>query len=585
MTSAYFRERQSLPLSRRRLLGLLGGAGATALLAACGNGGASTATAPATSGVSGGSVPSPVPTTTATPVASTVTTITATKAAPPTGGAAGGASTRTTGTAVGSPAASPNASGEITIVESGATLPTGQVTFHWVDSGDAKAPFNKEFFAAYQRKHPTITIQYDPLPQAEINKVVPLGVQNGNAPDAFAMPQVVQGAQAVQQGWVAPLDDIVPNFARWKAAFPPGAFVSGITDFNGKTYTVPFTSNQRYSTLTLFNTAYLQQAGYDPAAKPLTWDEFRAAAKKITQQGAGKYYGVLLEANQTSRLAVFVNSLAQMAGALGSGGGDVSDINLKTGEFNFTTDQYLAVIELLLALKGDSSVFPGSTSLNAAQARAQFPNGVAGLILQGPWNIPGWQQDNPDFTFGVGSQPVPNSGMPLPITYGPGGGNQVWVYAKSPNKAITGDLLYNMGTLANQVARGVSGGAADPPIFPQAAQSAATDPASRQAQMLFDQQMRLGPDPAVRNADVAQVYLELKKVTPDFGQTVQGLYTGQLKDPKAAMQDLQDRWNKELDRAIKAAQAKGAKVSRDDWKFPNWDPTKDYTKADYDAAK
>ena len=422
MTSAYSRERQSLPLSRRRLLGLLGGAGATALLAACGNGGASTATAPATSGVSGGSVPSPVPTTTATPVASTVTTITATKAAPPTGGAAGGASTRTTGTAVGSPAASPNASGEITIVESGATLPTGQVTFHWVDSGDAKAPFNKAFFAAYQRKHPTITIQYDPLPQAEINKVVLLGVQNGNAPDAFAMPQVVQGAQAVQQGWVAPLDDIVPNFARWKAAFPPGAFVSGITDFNGKTYTVPFTSNQRYSTLTLFNTAYLQQAGYDPAAKPLTWDEFRAAAKKITQQGAGKYYGVLLEANQTSRLAVFVNSLAQMAGALGSGGGDVSDINLKTGEFNFTTDQYLAVIELLLALKGDSSVFPGSTSLNAAQARAQFPNGVAGLILQGPWNIPGWQQDNPDFTFGVGSQPVPNSGMPLPITYGPGGG-------------------------------------------------------------------------------------------------------------------------------------------------------------------
>ena len=103
--------------------------------------------------------------------------------------------------------------------------------------------------------------------------------------------------------------------------------------------------------------------------------------------------------------------------------------------------------------------------------------------------------------------------------------------------------------------------------------------------MLFDQQMRLGPDPAVRNADVAQVYLELKKVTPDFGQTVQGLYTGQLKDPKAAMQDLQDRWNKELDRAIKAAQAKGAKVSRDDWKFANWDPTKDYTQADYDAAK
>lgn len=51
------------------------------------------------------------------------------------------------------------------------------------------------------------------------------------------------------------------------------------------------------------------------------------------------------------------------------------------------------------------------------------------------------------------------------------------------------------------------------------------------------------------------------------------------------MQDLQDRTEKELERAIKAAQAKGAKVSRDDWTFPNWNPTRDYTEADYAALK
>ncbi len=43
--------------------------------------------------------------------------------------------------------------------------------------------------------------------------------------------------------------------------------------------------------------------------------------------------------------------------------------------------------------------------------------------------------------------------------------------------------------------------------------------------------------------------------------------------------------DKELDRAIKAAQAKGAKASRDDLAFPNWDPQKDYTDADYAALK
>lgn len=66
---------------------------------------------------------------------------------------------------------------------------------------------------------------------------------------------------------------------------------------------------------------------------------------------------------------------------------------------------------------------------------------------------------------------------------------------------------------------------------------------------------------------------------------MQGIYTGQLGDAKKAMQDLTDRSDKELDRAIKAAQAKGAKVSRDDYVFPNWDPTKDYTEADYAALK
>ncbi|HEU5330690.1 MAG TPA: hypothetical protein VFU78_21530, partial [Thermomicrobiales bacterium] len=77
----------------------------------------------------------------------------------------------------------------------------------------------------------------------------------------------------------------------------------------------------------------------------------------------------------------------------------------------------------------------------------------------------------------------------------------------------------------------------------------------------------------------------LKNLKPDFGQVIQGLFTGQLKDTKAEMQDLQDRAGKELDRAIKAAQVKGAKVSRDDWKFANWDPAKDYTEADYQQSR
>ncbi len=570
MTSAYSRKRQPLPLSRRRLLGLLGGAGAAALLAACG--GAAGVT-PSPAAPSGGGAATASTATTGVPTAIVATTG-ATKAATP----------------VASAAAAATGSGAITIPSSGAKLPTDKVNFRWIDSGDLKALFYKQYFAAYQQAHPNITIQYDALPWSEIEKIVPLGVQTGNAHDAFAVPLNVPGAQAVREGWVAPLDEVVPNFQRWKDSFPFGSFLDGVHVFNGKTYTFPVTSSKRYGTLTLCNTEIMQRAGYDPATKPFTWDELRAAAKKITEQGKGQYYGTIFGAKSTQRLAEFVRNLGRMAGASASGGSPGNEsIDWKTGQYVFTSDQYLAAINLLLALNADGSIFPGSLGLDETAARARMPQGVAGFIIEGPWNIPQWPRENPAFKFEVTSTPLPNNGAPIPLTFEETGANQMWVYAKSPNKAIAGDMFAYTGSEDGQTAIVVATEGNLRALLPQAneraQQSKQLDPHASKALELYDQQIRTGPLPVVRNPDVAQVLLELKNVTPDFGQTIQGLFAGQLKDPKAAMKDLQDRMDKELERAIKAAQAKGAKVSRDDWKFANWDPTKDYTKADYDAAK
>nr|MBA2276512.1 extracellular solute-binding protein [Chloroflexia bacterium] len=143
----------------------------------------------------------------------------------------------------------------ITIPEPVAQLPAENLTFRWIDSGDLKALFFEQYFEAYQQAHPNITVQYDPLPWTEISRIVPLGVQNGDAHDVFQIPPEIPTAQAVAEGWVAPLDDIVPNFAAWKEQFPFGSFVDGVHVFNGKTYTFPITSDRRYSTLLLYNQA------------------------------------------------------------------------------------------------------------------------------------------------------------------------------------------------------------------------------------------------------------------------------------------------------------------------------------------
>jgi len=551
-------------LSRRQALRLFGGAAATAALAACGGATPTTAPGGAASIAPGG---------------------TATAGAAPTAATAA----RPAGSAVASAPAGGTASA-IRIPASGARLPTERVNFRWIDSGDLKALFYRKYFAAYQGAHPNITVQYDPLPFTEIQKIVPLGVQNGNAHDVFQLPPNVPPGQAVREGWAVPIDDIVPNFQQWKANFPFGSFVDGVHVFDGKAYTFPLTSNKRYDTLTFYNTELLGRAGYDPGTKPLTWGEYRAAAKKVTEQGKGQYFGVIFGAKSPARLAAFVRNLARMAGTpAGSGDISVNDIDFRTGQYAYTSAGYLAAIDLLLALNADGSVFPGSLSLGEVEARSRMPQGVAGIILEGPWNIPQWPRENANFQFGVASQPVPDSGTPLPLTFFETGANQVFVYAKSPNKAIAGDMFSYIGSEEGQTQVVIASEGNLRALFPRAndlaQESRQLDLKASAALKLFQEQIRTGPAPVIRNPDAGQVASELKALKPDFGEVLQGLFSGQLKDPKAAMKDLQDRAGAELERAIKATVAKGAKVSRDDWKFANFDPTKDYTQADYEALK
>jgi multiple sugar transport system substrate-binding protein len=489
------------------------------------------------------------------------------------GAATGTLLTTRGGLAAQTPAARP----EIVIPDTDATLPTENVTFRWIDSGEVARAYVEAYFPKYREAHPNITVDYQSLPNPDLDQVIPLSVQGGSAPDVFRMPPGTTGAQAVRNGWVTPLDDAIPNFDAWKAAFPPNSFHSGINVFAGKTYSFPLLANKFYATLMLYNVGYMQAAGYDPASKPLTWDEFRDAARKITEAGKGQYYGFIIGGNQIDRWVVHINGLAQMAGAPGS-----DQIDWRTGEYLYISDAYLAAVELLLALNADGSIFPGSLALNNPQARAMMPQGVAGMLLSEGGVLPSWIRESPQFNFGVAGQPVPNSGEPIPLS-APPRGSYWWVYAESQYKEIAGDMFAYLGSAEGMMAGQIAGGGVLPLAFPEANEASGLDPRVRQAFTLYDQQMRIGPDPRVRNPEAEQVYLELGEVQPGFGQVIQGIFTGQLGDPQAAMQDLQDRADAELERAIAAARDKGANVSRDDWVFPNWDPTRDYTEADYEA--
>ncbi|PRY20865.1 multiple sugar transport system substrate-binding protein [Aliiruegeria haliotis] len=461
-------------------------------------------------------------------------------------------------------------------------IPNG-ATFRWIDSGDQKAVFYKKFFADYAKDR-GIEVVYDALPWNEIAQVVPLGVRNNSAHDVFALPQNVNPADAVAQGWVQPYDDFIPNIAEWKAGFPAGAFLPGINEFDGKTYGLPFTSNKRYGTHLLYNKAYMEAAGFDPEDKPLSWSDFREAAKKITEAGQGRYFGFIIGGNQLGRWSQTVRNMGRMAGA--SAGGDSvieADIDFRTGDYVFDSDQYIAAIELLIAMQSDGSVFPGIMSMNAPQARAFMPQGAAGMILQGPWNIGGWEGQNPEFDFGVSSGPVPDEGPTGKLTIGQGAlaPNTMWLFKGSDLGPIAGDIFHYLGTVEGQTAWANIVGAGDPPIFPEALDGADMSHRSKAILQHFNEVIRVGPNPVVGNSELGKVIGAFQAPEVNFARTVQGLVAGELTGVAQEMKALKDRYNTALDAAFAKAKADGAAVDRADLVFSNWNPDEDFGAADY----
>ncbi|MFN7053534.1 MAG: sugar ABC transporter substrate-binding protein, partial [Gemmobacter sp.] len=129
-------------------------------------------------------------------------------------------------------------------------LPAADGPLRWLDSGDQKAVFFKAFLAEYSQARGIDHI-YDGLPWTEIATVVPLGVRNNSAPDAFTLPMGMPPSVAIAEGWVRPLDDLIPDFDAWKAGFPAGSFIEGVNMLGGKTDGLPYTSQRRSTSLQL----------------------------------------------------------------------------------------------------------------------------------------------------------------------------------------------------------------------------------------------------------------------------------------------------------------------------------------------
>ena len=88
--------------------------------------------------------------------------------------------------------------------------------------------------------------------------------------------------------------------------------------------------------------------------------------------------------------------------------------------------------------------------------------------------------------------------------------------------------------------------------------------------------VKLAPQPQVRNPAVSQALVEMRDVHPDLGAIAQAVLTGANRDYAGDLRTLSDAMTKERERAIKTATGKGAEVGLEDWVFADWKPGEDY---------
>ena len=268
---------------------------------------------------------------------------------------------------------------------------------------------NNALIPAFEASHPGIKVKYVDIPYDSLLQKLTTSAAGGELPD-LVRSDLGWVPQFAKLGVLLPLSDAMGDFKVLAGKTYPGVLATNL--YKGKYYGLPLDTNTR---VLVTSQAALDAAGL--SAPPATFDELKAAAAKLKDKG----------------MSVFAD------GGLGawnimpwiwSGGGDITDPDLKTSTGYLDSDQNVATVQMLVDLYKAGQIpnliigNQGATGTSDGLPSAAYAN-----IFDGPWMAGIWKDQYPDFT------PIY-----APIPAGPGGsvsvvgGEDIVVTASSPNK-------------------------------------------------------------------------------------------------------------------------------------------------------
>jgi multiple sugar transport system substrate-binding protein len=260
-------------------------------------------------------------------------------------------------------------------------------TLTWWDyyAEGANADAMQSQLKRYTDSHPNITIQRTAIPFADLKQKLLQGAAAGALPDIVVIDNPDHSAFAA----LGVLEDVTDRVKTWGQAdkYFQGPWAS--TTYQGKNYGIPDNSN---CLVLWYNTAFTDPGKVAP---PTNWDELKAAAKTLTQ---GDRFGLAVSGVKSEE------GTFQWLPFLWEAGADIPTLNSDGGK---------AALQLWVDLVKDGTMSPGILGWKQSDVLAQFQNGKAAMMINGPWQIPTLKKDNPDLKWQVVTLPQGKQGASI----------------------------------------------------------------------------------------------------------------------------------------------------------------------------
>ena len=231
------------------------------------------------------------------------------------------------------------------------------------------------------------------LKENDLSQQLEVAMENGNGPDIYPP---VNMQRDVENGAITSLDDI-PELAELVAK-NNDVRVEKTNIYDGKMYMFPI-SSQVYGLA--YNKDMFKAAGLvdenGEAKPPATLDEMREYAKLLTNDSEQKY-GIIIPLKWSGQYFMEIENTSM--GITGSTGYDA-----KTGKYDYSAVK--PMLETIMGMKEDGSVYPGANGMDNDPARARFAEGNIGMKLAVSWDVSVWNDQFPA-KCDWGIAPIPN---------------------------------------------------------------------------------------------------------------------------------------------------------------------------------